>query len=214
MKAVIVAHGDVDPSDREIAAGADLVIAADGGAFALERWGIPPHVVVGDLDSLGAERARSLRTRGVKVLEFPAAKDESDLELALRHAIAALADEIVLLGIFGGERLDHALANATLVADAAYRDQNVRAVQGSTEVRALHGGATRTLARPVGTIVTLLPVQGDAFGVRTAGLRYPLAGETLRFGRSRGLSNVVASHPASVSLEQGVLLVVEIEGGS
>ncbi len=97
-----MAHGDVDARDRELAVGAELVIAADGGALALERWGILPHLVVGDLDSLGTDRAAELGRRGAKVIGFPAAKDESDLELAMRYALESDADDIVLLGSFGG----------------------------------------------------------------------------------------------------------------
>lgn len=210
MKAVVVAHGDVAPSDREQIAGAQLVIAADGGALALERWGVLPHLVVGDFDSLGMERANALGRKGARVIAHPVAKNESDLELAVRCAIDEKADEIVLLGVFAGERLDHALANALLLADPLYRDRDVHAVFGTTLVRAVHGGHERIIDAPVGSDVTLLPVAGEATGIRTSGLRYPLRGETLQFGRSRGLSNVVALRPASVSLEHGVLLVIEI----
>jgi thiamine pyrophosphokinase len=213
VKTVVVAHGDVAASDRDEAASADMVIAADGGALALERWGIVPQLVVGDLDSLGEKRAAQLGRLGAKVVEFPAAKDESDLELALRHALATGADDIVLLGIFAGARLDHALANAMLVADPAYRGTGLRAVFGTTQVRAIHSGEGLDLDAPAGTTVTLLPVGGDATGVRTTGLRYPLDDETLRFGRSRGLSNVVTARAASVSIENGILLVIEIRDG-
>jgi thiamine pyrophosphokinase len=144
---------------------------------------------------------------------YPIMKDESDLELALRFAVQNGADDVVLLGIFGGERLDHALANATLLGDPAYAGLGLRAVHGGTEVRALHAGSTIALRGDPGDVVTLLPVDGNATGVRTTGLRYPLDGETLLFGRSRGLSNIVASRPASVSLEHGVLLVIEIRKG-
>ncbi len=205
----MVAHGDVAAADRELVVGAQTVIAADGGAQVLERWGIDPHLVVGDLDSLSRERAEALGKRGAKVIPFPTAKDESDLELAIRYAVESGADDIVLLGVFGGERLDHALANAMLLADPQYRGLGLRAVQGATEVRALHGGDRADLRGPVGATVTLLPVRGDAEGVRTVGLRYPLVGETLQFGRSRGLSNVVTALGASVSLEHGVLLLIE-----
>lgn len=211
----MVAHGDVAATDRDLVVGAETVVAADGGALALERWGIVPQLIVGDLDSLGQARADALAKRGAKVIPYPAAKDESDLELALRYALESGADDIVLLGIFGGERIDHALANAMLLADPAYRGLGVRAVQGGTQIRAAHGGDSLSLAGPVGAMVTLLPVRGDATGVRTVGLGYALAGETLHFGRSRGLSNVVTALPASVSLEHGVLLVVEqISGGN
>lgn len=208
--AVVIAHGDVAPADRELVAGAQLVIAADGGALALERWGIVPHLVVGDLDSLGAERAAALEQRGAKVIRFPVAKDASDLELAMRYALESDADDIVLLGILGGERVDHALVNVTLLADPAYRALGIRAVYGETQLRAVHAGETLTLRGPVGSTVTLVPLRGEVRGVTTRGLRYPLADGTLHFGKSLGLSNVVATLPARVSIEHGVLLAIEI----
>ena len=209
----MVAHGDVAAADRALVVGAETVIAADGGALALERWGIVPNLVVGDLDSLGPDRAAALGKLGAKVIPYPAAKDESDLELALRYAVESGAEDILLLGAFGGQRLDHALANAMLLADPAYRGLGLRAVQGTTQIRAVHANDSVALAGPIGALVTLLAVRADAKGVRTVGLKYPLAGDTLHFGRSRGLSNVVTALPASVSLEHGVLLVIEETAG-
>lgn len=209
----MIAHGDVAPEDRELAASAELLIAADGGALALERWGLLPHVVVGDLDSLGADRAAALAARGANVQKFPVAKDQSDLELALRYALDSGADDIALLGIFGGARIDHALVNTTLIADPAHRDRGVRALLGGTQVRALHGGGELALRGPVESIVTIIPLGGDATGVRSRGLRYRLDGGTLPFGKSLGLSNVIESLPASVFIKSGVALVIEIEGG-
>src|SRR5712692_6177906 len=99
MRAVVVAHGDVAAEDRDLVVGAETVVAA------------------------------ALGKRGAKVIPHPVAKDESDLELALRHAVESGADDIVLLGVFGGARIDHSLANALLLADPAYRGLGVRAVQ-------------------------------------------------------------------------------------
>lgn len=209
MKAVVVAHGDVFAEDRVQLDDADLVVAADGGALALERWGMLPHAVVGDLDSLGAQRADALAARGVRIFRHPPEKDESDLELALDYAVGAGADEIILLGLFGGARLDYTIANALLLADARYRGRVMRAVAGPARLRALHAGETALLTGAVGDLVTLLPVGADAEGIRTVGLRYALRGEALRLGRSRGVSNVIAALPASVSLEAGTLLIVE-----
>ncbi|HUQ40995.1 MAG TPA: thiamine diphosphokinase [Candidatus Limnocylindrales bacterium] len=213
MRAVVVAHGDVATPDRDIARAADLVIAADGGALALAEWGIVPHFIVGDLDSLGASRASEIEAQGATVISFPVAKDRSDLELALRHALDAGADEVVLLGILGGARVDHALVNAMLLADPEYRARGVRATYGATQLRALHGGESMDLMGAAGDTVTLLPVAGDARGVRTHGLRYPLDGGSLPFGRSLGLSNEIASVPARVSIQSGVMLVIEIAQG-
>jgi thiamine pyrophosphokinase len=213
VKAVVVAHGDVDPRDRVHLEGADLIVAADGGTFALERWGVVPHAIVGDLDSLGMERALEYGARGVTIVPFSADKDESDLELAIDYATEAKADEVVLLGVFGGARFDHELANTLLIAADEYRGTQMRAIRGDTTVRALHGGEQLELAGAPGDLVTLLAVRGDAEGVRTHRLRYPLAGETLYFGAARGLSNIVVSEGASVACDRGVLLVIETRAG-
>jgi thiamine pyrophosphokinase len=214
MRAVVVAHGDVLPSDRASIDDGTFVVAADGGAFALERWKLLPHLVVGDMDSLGKAGVERLARQGIPVESHPAAKDESDLELALARAIAAGATDIVILGALGGERLDHEAANLLLLADPGYDGVRLEARRGALRVRAVRGGGSLELAGPVGALVTLLPVGGDAEGVRTQGLRYPLAGETLRFGRARGLSNEVAGLPARVSVDKGSLLIFESPGGA
>ena len=202
-------HGDVLPSDRGVINPKDYVVAADGGAFALERWKLLPHLIVGDMDSLGDAGVERFARQGIPVAKFPAAKDESDLELAVAQAIAAGATEVVLLGALGGDRLDHETANLLLLADPGYDGVRLEARRGALRIRALRGQGSLALSAPVGALVTLLPVNSDAEGVATEGLRYPLRGETLRFGRARGLSNEVASLPAKVSVDKGTLLVFE-----
>lgn len=211
MHAVVVAGGDLDPADAALVRGVELLIAADGGALSLERLGVRPHTLVGDLDSADPAQVARLEAAGTRVERHPVDKAASDTELAIERALADGADGVVVLGLLGGLRLDHELAALLLLADPALRGRDVRAVRGRTTVRAIHGGGRLQLAGHPGDIVTLLPVAGDAIGVRTAGLRWALDGETLRLGRSRGLSNEVIDVPASVGLTAGVLLVVEID---
>ncbi len=117
----------------------------------------------------------------------------------------------MIIGALGGGRLDHELANLLLLADPAWRAAGLRIIRGGTMARAVHGGGRLSLSVADGGLVTLLPLGGDAVGVRTSGLRYALDGETLPAGRSRGLSNEVVGAPAWVSLEGGTLLVIETE---
>jgi thiamine pyrophosphokinase len=212
MRAVVVAHGDVLPSDRAVIDAQDYVVAADGGALALERWKLLPHLVVGDMDSLGDAGVERMARKGIPVAKFPAAKEESDLELAVAQAIAAGATEIVLLGALGGDRLDHETANLLLLADPGYDRVRIEARRGTLRIRAIRGEGSLSVG-PVEAIVTLLPVNGDAEGVTTEGLRFPLRDETLRFGRARGLSNEVDSLPATVTVRKGSLLVFETPKG-
>jgi thiamine pyrophosphokinase len=208
MKVVVVAHGELDPRDREHLRGHDLLVAADGGALHLDALGVRPDVLIGDLDSVPAAMVERLAAAGTRVERRSPDKDESDTELAVLLASDAGGTEVVVLAALGG-RLDHELANVLMVADPAWRGIDLRIRRGGTLVRPLHGEATLQLDAEAGDVVTLLPIGGDAEAVRTTGLRYTLNGERLRFGRSRGLSNEVERAPASVSLETGTLLVVE-----
>jgi thiamine pyrophosphokinase len=63
-----------------------------------------------------------------------------------------------------------------------------------------------------GELISLFAVHGRAEGVVTEGLVYPLCGEPLEPGSTRGVSNVFAAEEARVRLERGVLLVVRPSG--
>jgi thiamine pyrophosphokinase len=206
MRAVVVAHGDVDPADVAHVRGADLIVAADGGAAHLARWGIAPHLIVGDLDSLGADLRARLGAENVE--RWPAEKEKTDSELAVERALERGATEVVVLGALGGPRGDHAIANVLGLARPSRAA--IRLVQGRLEMRVIRGGESATLRGAPGTTVTLLAIGGDAAGVTTDGLRYALDSETLAFGSSRGVSNEVAAARPSVSLRSGTLLIVEL----
>ena len=115
MRTFIVAGGPGREPPRGLSPRPDdIVIAADAGAQHARAWGWPIHLLIGDLDSLDAAEARRLREAGVPVVTAPAAKDETDLELALERALATDAESIVITGALGG-RTDHLLANILLL---------------------------------------------------------------------------------------------------
>jgi thiamine pyrophosphokinase len=209
VKAVIVAGGAHAPSDRSALADAELVIAADSGADWLAAVGSAPHRVVGDLDSANADLVRHLGDGGVPIERHPVDKDASDLELSLAAAAAAGADELVVLGALGGD-LDHLAANLLLLGSSLATGRRMRLVLDRTTAHMLVGPADLALAAPAGSRVTLLAVGPAAEGVTTHGLRWPLDAARLEPGSSRGLANVVTEPPASVTVADGRLLVIEI----
>lgn len=181
------------------------MIAADGGGNALYAEGLTPHLVIGDLDSLSDAALAAWRAQGVTIRRFPADKDETDLELALLAAIERGATQIDVLGALGG-RWDQGLANVALLAMPEVRGRRVRLLDYDQEAFLVDREAM--IAGRIGDTVSLLPLGGDAHGITTQGLQYPLNDATLHFARSRGVSNVLVANPASVRLRVGLLLVV------
>lgn len=214
MIALIIANGTLEEYGAwagEIRRAA-LVVAADGGARHARALGLVPQAVVGDGDSLDAETAGWMEERGAARVLHPPAKDETDLELALLYAVEAGATEIAILAAWGG-RPDQALANLQLLAHERLAGRRVRLLGADYEALVLRGGEAVTLAASIGDTISLLPLGGEARGVRAAGLRWPLAGETLRFGPARGVSNEAVASPVEVRLEEGLLLVVHLLTG-
>lgn len=206
---VAVAGGDPVPSHVAAALPPDAhVIAADSGLHVALALGLTVDLVVGDLDSVDPRTLASARDAGVEVRQHPAAKDRTDLALAMDAAVDHGAERLVVVGGHGG-RLDHLLANALLLAAPAYAGVDVLARMGDATVHVVRAGRTARLTGTPGELASLLPVHGPARAVTTRGLLYPLDGEDLPVGSSRGVSNELARVEAEVELEAGVLLAVQ-----
>jgi thiamine pyrophosphokinase len=206
---VVFAGGDAPlRACLEGLAPADRVIAADSGLDHALELGVAAQVLIGDLDSVSAGGRQRALADGVEVIEHPAAKDQTDLELALGLALASRPRRITVVGGHGG-RLDHLLANVGLLASPALAGIEVQALFGPAKLTVVR--RRTTLGGRVGEVVSLLAFHGPAHGVTTSGLRYPLRGETLEPGSPRGVSNELVAPLAVVDVAAGVLVAVQPE---
>jgi thiamine pyrophosphokinase len=208
MRAVVFVNGEVH--DYGALAGwlrpGDYLIGADGGTRHILALGLRPDAVVGDLDSLEAETVAELAAQGVEIDRFPVAKDQTDLELAIERGLAAGAGEVLLLGALGG-RLDQTLANLLILAQRQW-PARLRLAEGDQLAQVLRGGQCLTVHAGPGSTVSAIPLSPLVTGITYTGLEYPLVDATLTLGSTRGVSNVVASSPATIAIKEGVLLVV------
>jgi thiamine pyrophosphokinase len=187
---------------------ADKVVAADGGTALARELGLRPDLIVGDLDSSDPNLVEQFQAQGVEIRRYDHdTKLETDTELALLAALEWQPDTIVLLGALGG-RLDHALANILLLTRPAFAPLDIRIIDGKQEASLAKPDRWNPIRGGAGDTVTLLPVGGDAHGVRTEGLHWPLQGETLPLGYGRGVSNRIDGRAPQVALDGGLLLVV------
>jgi len=221
MVTLILADGDA-PSRSELDAawpgwdlGVDQVIAADGGARHASRLGVAIDLWVGDGDSIGEAALAALEASGVPAERSSAEKDESDTELAILAAIRRGASGVVVVGALGGPRIDHALANVSLLAMPDLHGRSATILDARSRIGLIRapGPGDEPVERPLpgrpGDLVSLLPLGAGVEGVTTRGLAYPLLDEPLPAGRVRGLSNVRIAADAAVVVRRGLLLVIE-----
>jgi thiamine pyrophosphokinase len=210
VRALVVLDGDLLGSDawlEQLARGADVVIAADGGAAKLAKAARRPDLVIGDMDAVSADAQRALERGGAKLERYPTEKEQTDGELALGAAIRRGADEIVVAGAFGGARLDHMAGNLLLLAHEDFAAIDVALVTERATFRSLLGPGILELEGAPGDWVTLAPLSEVVRGVATDGLRYPLRHEDLIRGSTRGVSNELTDRRGSVEVGDGLLLV-------
>lgn len=200
MVAVIVGNGEVDETmKKELPKGA-YVICADGGFKHMKKLGMKPDIIIGDMDSA------DLNTDEFKTIVYPVRKDFTDSEISVDYALENGFDEIIMLG-FTGTRLDHTLTNFFLlkkISDCGKRgiivDKHNKIYYAEKET-VIYGGR--------GDIVSLIPVGGDVSGITTEGLEYPLNNETLEFGKSRGVSNVMTADVCRITKKSGIAMIIK-----
>ena len=207
MKAVI--FGGVPIKNHEFARdylkGNPVCICCDGGVFHAKALGISPDYILGDFDSLPPEVLGEYEGRA-KILRFPAEKDETDMELGMGLALELGAEEIVILGALGG-RFDHTLGNCHLLLRALGSGMDAVMADEKNSIRAFSGELT--ILGATGDMVSLIPAAGDALGVTTWGLKYPLSEANLSYHELRGISNVMLSDTCRVRVRKGVLFAVK-----
>lgn len=216
MSVIIVGGGDpISPHELDACSrlGFDdaYVIAADSGLDRAADAGLLVDVAIGDFDSVSAQALLRAEEDEIEIVRHPQVKNETDLELALVHAATLEPERILVMGI-GGGRLDHFLAGLLLLGDDRFGDLEVDALVQDSHITVIGRtaiGRRRVITGSVGSIVTLLPIGGDAEGVSTNGLEYPLRNETLHAGSPRGLSNLFVAPLAVVEVKAGALFTVQ-----
>jgi thiamine pyrophosphokinase len=208
VRAAIFLNGSPDSSDLlgRVAGHAELIVAADGGArYALEA-GIVPDLVVGDMDSLGEALALEVERLGASLEIHPARKDEMDGQLAVlaaRDRGATAADLLCAVG--GGLGALFAVPHILLSAERIGLRSTAVADRGKMFV--IEAGSRKVQGDPRDS-VSIFPLSGPATGVTLEGMEYPLDNASLEPGDTLGFHNELIGRKASVSVEEGALLVV------
>jgi thiamine pyrophosphokinase len=209
MKAAIVSHGEIRDYDyiRKIMEECDIIVCADGGLEYVQKCGLIPDALIGDLDSVSNDALEKLQGVGkTKIVKYPREKDYTDTQLAVDYAVEQGADEIVLLGSTG-DRIDHSLANLLLLVKLIRNNIKSCVIDEKNSIFITNNSIK--LNGNIGDLVSLIPIGGDVTGIFTDGLQYRLCGATITLGDPLGISNVFTSKEIEVKIESGYLLVIK-----
>jgi len=211
MRIIIFANGNLPNLEkaRQLIRPDDFILCVDGGTRHALALGLTPNVVIGDLDSITDEERRKMKEMDVEIIQHPVDKNETDLELAINHALNLKPSQILILAALGG-RMDQTLANIALLSNSSLVTHNLRITDGVEELFFCRDQA-RVEGR-AGDIVSLIPWQGEVTGVFTENLKWHLHHETLYPEKTRGISNEMISDTATVSITSGLLLITHITG--
>jgi thiamine pyrophosphokinase len=204
MRIIIFANGDLPNLEkaRTLLLPDDFIICADGGTRHALALGLTPNVIVGDMDSLPANFQTS--TFNGEIVLYPKDKNETDLELAIDHALTMKSSQILILAALGG-RMDQTLANIALLADPRLSTFDIRLSDSVEEIFFCRDQAK--VEGRSGDIVSLIPWQGEVTGVFTENLRWHLHHETLYPDKTRGISNEMTADFATIQIRSGLLLI-------
>lgn len=208
-QAILFANGSMEkpPDLSSFVQNSALVIAVDGGIQKCISLDIQPNVLIGDFDSIGHDEVAAFQAAGVEIIQYPTRKDETDLELAFNYIHNSEVSDVMIFGGLGA-RWDMTIANILLIANPLYMEMNIHFLDGPQDLFLLRAGENITIKGRPGDTLSLVPLVGDVTGVSTKGLEYVLENETLKFGTTRGVSNVFTIERVQIHSKQGLLLCI------
>ena len=184
-------------------------IAVDGGLAAVKSLNIRPDAIVGDFDTVKGELLEEYRRMGgIAFEQHQPEKDETDTELALRTAMEAGVNDIVLLGATGG-RLDHSIGNIHLLYACLQKGVKASIVDEKNRLYILDQGKTYRFGEIWGKYISFLPLTEEVHGITLKGFKYPLTDRDIRIGTSLCISNELAEKTGTITFRDGVLICVE-----
>lgn len=177
----------------------DIVIAADAGIINTEKFNIKPDYIIGDFDSLGYTPTNK------NTVIHPIEKDDTDTMLAVKFGFKKGYNNFRIFGGIGG-RLDHTFAN---IQTASYiAENNGKAVfYGNNESFTVIKNEKICFTNESEGNISVFALE-ECKNVNINGLYYQLENGCLSPDFPLGVSNKFNNKEATISVEEGKLLII------
>lgn len=207
-RGIIFANGNLSDLSqaKKIINKNDFLIAVDGGSLHLNKLKLIPNLIIGDLDSISKSDLKKFVNQNAKIIKYPRIKDKTDFELALDYCLTKKFKEIIIFGILG-DRIDHMLANIFLLAKTQtdILSIKIKIYEGKKEIFVLNKEII--INGKIGDEISIIPISSKLENITTDGLYYRLIDDTLLFGTTRGVSNVMKKKLAKIKVSSGLAVI-------
>lgn len=199
-KCYIVGAGTVNIDELVFEEGS-YIIAADKGLEYLKKKDIVPDIIIGDFDSLGHIPEEN------NIIAHTPEKDDTDMMLSVKYALTKGFKEIIIYGGLGGSRFDHSLANIQTLAYIAQHNAHGFLI-GEKSTCTVIKNSKILFNKTWKKGISVFSLGNMAKGVTLSGLKYELNDYDLTCDFPLGVSNEFTGVPATVGVNDGLLLVI------
>ena len=183
-------------------------IGVDYGALMLIEHNIRPIAVFGDFDSIDEDERARIENE-IEIDYLPAEKNETDLEVALQYAKDLGYQKVLIHGATGG-RLDHFLGNlqTLLHPEVLLSQSEFIMVNDQNTIQVLAAGTHIIEKEHDKNYISFIPVN-DGVILTLEGFKYDVERFEVNLGITRTVSNEFQSTRAEVTVEQGIVYMIQ-----
>ena len=209
-RALLILNGELDLDKEEFnkiikKREIDKIIAVDGGANKARDLDLLPDLIIGDLDSITKSNKEFYNNKSIKMIKYPVEKDKTDSEIAVDYCLKNGFKELDLTAALGG-RIDQQLANLNLLDYIYHLNLKAKIISKKNEIALID--SKKQFVNKKGFRLSLIPQTKAVRGLSIKGCKYNLESQNIERSKSRGISNLIESDQAEVSLENGLLIYV------
>jgi len=233
MIAYIFLTGEIEDYNffEEYKLDSGTIICADAGYYNAKKLDIIPDYIIGDMDSIKKAPFSKLWSAKLtedcshnappasytpQIIKYPAEKDYTDGQMAVKLAAEIGCNKIVIFGALGNEslsieksitrRFDHILGNIYLLKLAQSLNLTAKIAEPDCEIILIQNKAQ--IERKNFKYVSFLPLTPAVKGVTLTGLKYPLNNAEITQSNIITMSNEFVEDVAGVTVEDGELLAI------
>lgn len=212
MKTLIITGGKINSEfayDYINNQGFSYIIGADRGIEFCYEKNIMPSIIMGDFDSIDPEILKYFEAQNIEIKRFNPEKDDTDTQMAIKHALKINSSEIAIIGATGS-RIDHVLGNIQSMALALKKSVLCSIVDENNIILLAEKYKKIKKSDQFGKYVSLIPLTSEVTGITLKGFKYPLNNYTMKCDTGViGVSNEIRDEYGEIIFDEGILIIIQ-----